>query len=94
VAYPFDELLGALRLESHRARCLVVGEDLGVVPDGFRDRLAESQVLSYRVFWFERANAGWRRPEDYPTLAAACAMALKSTCAVMSSRPGKWKGSS
>jgi len=72
VAYPFDELLGALRLESHRARCLVVGEDLGVVPDGFRDRLAESQVLSYRVFWFERANAGWRRPEDYPTLAAAC----------------------
>ena len=72
VAYPFDALLGVLRLESHLARCLVVGEDLGTVPEGFRDRLAESQVLSYRVFWFERGDTGWRRPEDYPTLAAAC----------------------
>ena len=72
VAYPFDELLGVLQLESHRTRCLVVGEDLGTVPEGFRDRLAEAQVLSYRVFWFERGDTGWRRPEDYPTLAAAC----------------------
>ncbi|WP_373385797.1 4-alpha-glucanotransferase, partial [Klebsiella pneumoniae] len=32
VYYPFDTLLASLLLESQRARCLVIGEDLGLVP--------------------------------------------------------------
>jgi glycogen operon protein len=72
VAYPFDDLLAVLALESHRARCLVVGEDLGTVPEGLRDRLAAADVLSYRVLWFERDGDGFRAPADYPVKAAAC----------------------
>ena len=72
VAYPLAEMLGVLALESRRARCLIVGEDLGTVPEGFRAQLAAADVLSYRVLWFERDGAAFRRPEQYPARAVAC----------------------
>ncbi len=73
VRYPLDELLGILALESQRHRCLVVGEDLGTVPAGFRERMAEAQVLSYRVLLFERNDGGFLMPDEYPSLALAVA---------------------
>ena len=72
VDYPLDGLLHALALESTRARCLVVGEDLGTVPEGFREQLAAIDVLSYRVLWFERDGAGFTAPSRYPVKAATC----------------------
>lgn len=54
VHYPFDALLTIVRLESQRHRCLVIGEALGTVPTGLRERLADAGVLSYRVLIFER----------------------------------------
>jgi 4-alpha-glucanotransferase len=66
VRYPADDLLAILALESHRAGAVVVGEDLGTVEAGVRERLAEHQVLSYRVLWFEPEP-----PERYPRLALA-----------------------
>lgn len=71
VAYPFRHLLGQLTLASHRARCFVVGEDLGTVPEGFRDRLAEADILSYRVLLLERDGIGFRPPAAYPARAMA-----------------------
>jgi 4-alpha-glucanotransferase len=74
VAYPADDLLGVLALESVRARALVVGEDLGTVAPGVRERLAAEGVLSYRLAWFERgADGRRRRAADYPRLALAAA---------------------
>ncbi len=71
VSYPLDDLLGHLALESTRARSLVVGEDLGTVPEGLRARLNENAVLGCRVLWFERDGAGFRGPRDYPVQAVA-----------------------
>jgi malto-oligosyltrehalose trehalohydrolase/4-alpha-glucanotransferase len=73
VRYPMDDMLGILALESHRQRCLVVGEDLGTVPEGFRERMTEANVLSYRVLFFEQdVDAGDFLPsEAYPHLALA-----------------------
>ncbi len=66
VHYPLDALLGVLAEESVRARCLVVGEDLGTVPEGLRERLAAADVLSYRVLWFEREGTRFVAPARYP----------------------------
>ncbi|HTE68716.1 MAG TPA: 4-alpha-glucanotransferase [Actinomycetes bacterium] len=72
VRYPADDLLGILALESLRAGALVVGEDLGTVEQGVRERLAAEGVLSCRLAWFEHeADGRRRRAADYPRLALA-----------------------
>lgn len=70
--YPFEDLAGQVALESQRAQCLVVGEDLGTVPYGMREQLDRERMLSYRVLWFEREGEGFAPPDHYPALAAAC----------------------
>jgi glycogen operon protein len=72
VAYPRDDLLGQLALESQRARCLVIGEDLGTVPAGLRETLMEQDILSCRVLPFEHDGGAVRPPGAYPRLAVAC----------------------
>jgi (1->4)-alpha-D-glucan 1-alpha-D-glucosylmutase len=67
VAYPFHDLLGVLALESQRNRCMVIGEDLGTVPDEVRRELAPVSVLSTRLLWFTReADGRFSPPADYP----------------------------
>jgi glycogen operon protein len=73
VAYPREDLLGVLALESRRAGCLVVGEDLGTVPEGFRERLAAAGVYGYSVVPFERDGERFRPSEAYREKALACA---------------------
>jgi 4-alpha-glucanotransferase len=73
VRYPLEELVGILALESHRNHCLVVGEDLGTVPDGFRERMAQANILSYRVLLFERTEERFIPPEAYPAASVAVA---------------------
>ncbi len=67
VHYPFADLVAILALESQRARCVVVGEDLGTVPSGLREALAAAGILSYRLLYFEHRADGQRaRLQDYP----------------------------
>jgi len=74
VSYPFDDLLGVLARESVRAHCMVIGEDLGTVPNGFRAKMAAHNILSYRILLFERdAEGQFLPPEAYPELALATA---------------------
>ena len=72
LSYPLDDLIGHIALESQRAQCMVVGEDLGTVPEGFRDRLARANILGMRVLWFERKGAEVRPPAGYPPTSVAC----------------------
>jgi len=72
VDYPFDAMLAVLRLESNRAKSLVIAEDLGTGPEGFSDAIMASGILSYRVLWFEReADGAFKRPASYPRSALA-----------------------
>jgi len=67
VGYPLEDLLGILALESVRNRCLVIGEDLGTVPEEFRAALSRMGVLSFRPLLFERTPEGeFKPPRDYP----------------------------
>ena len=72
LSYPLDDLIGHVALESQRRACMVVGEDLGTVPDGFRETLTRADILGMRVLWFERRGADFLEPADYPALSIAC----------------------
>jgi len=72
VRYPFADVLGIVALESHRHRCVVIGEDLGTVPDEVRQALDAAGVLSYRLLIFERDASGkFKEPAAYPAQALA-----------------------
>lgn len=72
VRYPFEQVLKVIAEESNRARCIVIGEDLGTVPEGFRETLSHWGLWSYRVMLFERDHQGrFLPPENYPADALA-----------------------
>ena len=90
VSYPFSDLLGILALESQRNRCLVIGEDLGTVPDNVRHALEINKILSYRVLYFEKDwhHGTIRPPADYPH----CAVCTSGSHDLPTLR-GFWQGS-
>jgi 4-alpha-glucanotransferase len=53
VSYRADELHALVALEAHRADAVVVGEDLGTVPDEVRPRMHRDKMLRSWVFQFE-----------------------------------------
>jgi len=81
--YPLDDLLRLICMESRRARAIVIGEDLGTVPGGFSEMLAQRGICGMQVLWFKREQNGdfippsqWRREalaltttHDLPTIA-------------------------
>lgn len=69
--YPLREMLRLTAIESRKARAVIVGEDMGTVPEGFRERLNAAQVLGIRVLWFERDWGLFVEPERWPRSAAA-----------------------
>ncbi len=87
LAYPLDDLLRAAALESRRHRAIVIGEDLGTVPAGFRPRLAQAGVAGMRVLWFEREGGRFRQPDHWD----ASALALTTTYD-LPTVAGWWRG--
>jgi 4-alpha-glucanotransferase len=65
VHYPLQQLLTVLALESVRSSCLVVGEDLGVVPDEMRRAMPEFGLYHYKVLLFEKVGDRFRRPDEF-----------------------------
>lgn len=72
VYYSFPEMLGLLKLESIRNRCMIIGEDMGVVPDEFRSAITDGAVFTNKLFYFEREHDhSFRLPQHYMPKALA-----------------------
>jgi 4-alpha-glucanotransferase len=65
VQMPFEALLATTAQESMAHRCVVIGEDLGTVPEGFREQMADWGIWSYLVMMFERDDRGSFRGLDH-----------------------------
>jgi 4-alpha-glucanotransferase len=65
VQMPFEALLAVTAQESVAHRCVVIGEDLGTVPEGFREQMADWGIWSYLVMMFERDDRGSFRGVDH-----------------------------
>lgn len=71
ITQPLDDLLRVIAIESQRAKAIVIGEDLGTVPEGLRPKLAKRGLLGMRVYWFEREDDALVPPDRYDRCAAA-----------------------
>jgi 4-alpha-glucanotransferase len=77
--YPLEEMLRLIALEAWRHRALVVGENLGTVPEGFNERIARAGMLGMNVLWFQRE--GWGHPARFqaPRTWPAAAVSMTTT---------------
>lgn len=88
VAFPSETLFRLVALESWRHGAIVIGEDLGTLPDGFRDDLRRQGVAGLRVLRFERTDHSYIAPEHWD----AGAVALSTTHDLVPTA-GWWAGS-
>lgn len=72
VRYPVDRMFGELARLSREREFLVIGEDLGYVPPGFREIMTDARMLSYRILFFEELGADTFRSADFPAQSLAC----------------------
>jgi 4-alpha-glucanotransferase len=73
VHYPLEDLIAIMALESGRNECLVIGEDLGTVPEAMTRAMEHYHAYHYKVLLFEQEpNGRFKPPSAYiPTALAA-----------------------
>lgn len=72
IRFPQEALFAVLAIEAERHRCLIVGEDLGNVPPGFRNEMADSGIYGCRLLYFQRTASGaFVDPADYDPMSVA-----------------------
>jgi 4-alpha-glucanotransferase len=94
VRYPLAGMLATVAEESRHYRCVVVGEALGTVPEGFWPLLADKELQSYRVLFFERLqDGGFRQPAEWPSHALGCVSThdLPTLCGWWAGRDIEWR---
>ncbi len=73
IRQPFESLLAIIKIEAERHSCAIVGEDLGLVPDGFRDTMRGHGFYGYSVMQYEKDHdGGFRGPADVPSQVLSC----------------------
>ncbi|MBM4146122.1 MAG: 4-alpha-glucanotransferase [Nitrospira sp.] len=89
VACSSDDLLRIIALESTLNQTMVIAEDLGTIGEHVRDNLKRFQMLSCRLFYFERnyPDPSFLSPEKYPHT-ALCAVTTHDLPTLY----GYWKG--
>lgn len=74
VHYPVDDLMAILALESQRHQCMVIGEDLGTVPEEIVGKLRDCGIYSWKVLYFEQESEDrYRAPSAWPRQSMASA---------------------
>jgi 4-alpha-glucanotransferase len=68
---PVEDLLRLVALESHRHKAIILGEDLGTLPEGFHDQLDAVGIAGLRVLWFERNGTAFKAPSRWTRSAVA-----------------------
>lgn len=71
IRYPVVDMLRLIALESWRHKSIVLGEDLGTVPEGFDRQLVDTGILGMRVLWFENIARRYTAPRSWTKVAAA-----------------------
>lgn len=84
---PVDDLIRLVILESHRHRAVIMGEDLGTLPPGFRKILGTAGIAGLRVMWFERRGCHFKPPQQWTATATAM-----STTHDLPTAAGWWQG--
>lgn len=73
IRQPFKSLMAIIEIEAHRAQTAIVGEDLGLVPDGFRTDMVKHGLYGYTVLQYEKSGpATFRNPDDLRAQSLAC----------------------
>lgn len=87
LAYPFEDMRRIVLLESLRHRGVVLAEDLGTVPEGFREHLSAGGIAGMSVLWFERWGDRFAPPAHWRADTAAM-----STTHDLPTVAGWWRG--
>ncbi|EEW23913.1 4-alpha-glucanotransferase [Rhodobacter ferrooxidans] len=72
LAYPFADLLRIVAEEARARGAVMIGEDLGWVPPGFRALLGQAGILTMRILYFAQEWGMFDRASAWPELALAC----------------------